>query len=382
MPSPGKGRFMLLHYQMNDVIPLLPIPQPPWGKTAYNIPCPICDTSDSRDRHLNINLKKNVFRCAKCGQFSGGVFDLYAYYKGVPRSDVLKLLRERFGETEQGAFTASSSSRKKILPPPPEIPQAALADIESRHSVYSAPLSCLHLAEDHRENLLGRGLSDDAIQRFQYQTAPTENLQLLASKLLQAGYDLYGVPGFYRDAQGEWTLASYRRGILIPCRDRFGRIQSLHIRLDKRLKKGGKFLTFSSTDKLDGAGAENWCHMVGPVQPDILLIEGYMKADIVHYFTGQTVLAIPGVTSTQPLIATLKELSGLGVRRVMTCFDMDYMKNWHVENAYRKLIQLLSGLDLTFGTYLWDPAYNGLDDYIWKFCRKRGEKNLDSVETT
>lgn len=92
MPSPGKGRFMLLRYQMNDVIPLLPIPQPPWGKTAYNIPCPICDTPDSRDRHLNINLKKNVFRCPKCGQFSGGVFDLYAYYKGISCNDVLKLL--------------------------------------------------------------------------------------------------------------------------------------------------------------------------------------------------------------------------------------------------------------------------------------------------
>lgn len=257
-----------------------------------------------------------------------------------------------------------------------------MANIDVRHSVYSALLAHLNLAKDHRKNLLGRGLSDDAIQRFRYRTAPTSGLQNLALDLIQAGCKLYGVPGFYRDAKGDWTLASYRRGILIPCRDRFGRIQSLHIRLDKKLKKGGKFLTFSSTDKLDGTGAENWCHMVGPVQPDVLLIEGYMKADIVHYFTGQTVLTIPGVTSTQPLIAMLKELSGLGVRRVMTCFDMDYMKNWHVENAYRKLIQLLSGLDLTFGTYLWDPAYNGLDDYIWEFCLNRGEENLDTLETT
>ena len=167
---------------------------------------------------------------------------------------------------------------------------------------------------------------------------------------------------------------------MIPCRDRWGRIQSLHIRLDETLKKGGKFLTFSSTDKLDGVRAENWCHIVGPVQSKILLIEGYMKADIVHHFTGRTMLAIPGVTSTQPLTAALKELSGLGVKRVMTCFDMDYMKNWHVENAYRKLIQPLSGLDLTFGTYLWDPAYNGLDDYIWEFCMKRGERNANSLE--
>ena len=119
-------------------------------------------------------------------------------------------------------------------------------------------------------------------------------------------------------------------------------------------------------------GAENWCHMAGPVQECVYLIEGYMKADIVHFFTGQTVLAIPGATSLQHLERTLKELTGLGVRHVMTCFDMDYLKNWHVEAAYSNLIQLLSGLPLIFGTYLWSPDHNGLDDFIWEyFLEKR-----------
>ncbi len=99
--------------------------------------------------------------------------------------------------------------------------------------------------------------------------------------------------------------------------------------------------------------------MVGPVRDNILLIEGYMKADIVHYFTGQTVLAIPGVTLLQHLERTLKDLAGFGVRHVMTCFDMDYLKNWHVESAYSNLIELLGSLPLTFGTYLWSPDHNG-----------------------
>ena len=162
-------------------------------------------------------------------------------------------------------------------------------------------------------------------------------------------------------------MAIYLRGIMIPCRDRLGRIQSIHIRLDKKMSKGGKFLTFSSIDKKDGVGAENWCHMAGPVQECVYLIEGYMKADIVHFFTGQTVLAIPGVTSLQHLETTLKELTKLGVRHVMTCFDMDYLKNWHVEAAYGNLVQLLGRLPLTFGTYLWQPDYNGMDDYIWEY---------------
>ena len=113
--------------------------------------------------------------------------------------------------------------------------------------------------------------------------------------------------------------------------------------------------------------------MVGPVREKILLIEGYMKADIVHHFTGQTMLAIPGVTSLQHLEAALKDLIPLGVRHVMTCFDMDYLKNWHVENAYRNLVTLLGKLDITFGTYLWVPDHNGLDDYIWEFCLNQGK---------
>ena len=44
------------------------------GRSSYNIPCPVCDHAGSRKRHLNINLKRNVFRCPKCGQFEGGVF--------------------------------------------------------------------------------------------------------------------------------------------------------------------------------------------------------------------------------------------------------------------------------------------------------------------
>lgn len=131
-------------------------------------------------------------------------------------------------------------------------------------------------------------------------------------------------------------------------------------------------MPFSSTDKQDGATAENWCHLVGAPQECILLIEGYMKADIVHHFTGLTVLAIPGVTSIQHLEVVLKELIGLGLKHVMTCFDMDYLKNWHVEGAYTNLVELLGGLDLTFGTYLWLPEHNGLDDYIFEsFIKKR-----------
>lgn len=227
------------------------------------------------------------------------------------------------------------------------------------------------MASDHKQNLLDRGLTEEAIFKFQYRTTPLVGHETIAKTLVLEGLELYGVPGFYRGENGRWTMHFPLRGIMIPCRDREGRIQSLHIRLDKKMKRGGKFLTFSTPGQLDGAAAENWCHVVGPVRESILLIEGYMKADIVHHFTGQTVIAIPGVTSIRHLKLVLDELIGLGVRHVMTCFDMDYLKNWHVDEANQNLTLMLGCLPITFGTYLWVPDYNGLDDYIWEFCLER-----------
>ena len=127
-------------------------PQPPHGRSAYNIPCPLCDRPGTREKHLNINLKRNVYRCPKCGQFQGGVFDLYAYYMGIPRDKVLEDITARL-HGGSPIPSGSGGSRKKLQPPLMK-PQASLAPLEERDRVYRALLSRLTLAPDHRENLL------------------------------------------------------------------------------------------------------------------------------------------------------------------------------------------------------------------------------------
>ena len=37
-----------------------------------------------------------------------------------------------------------------------------------------------------------------------------------------------------------------------------------------------------------------------------------------------------------------------------------------------KLDAMVCLLYTSFGTYLWAPDYNGLDDYIWEFCLNKG----------
>ena len=59
-------------------------------------------------------------------------------------------------------------------------------------------------------------LTDEAIERLGYKSTPVVGFHALAQSLLDEGYTLFGVPGFYRDKDGRWTMAVWRRGILIP----------------------------------------------------------------------------------------------------------------------------------------------------------------------
>ena len=79
--------------RMTDIIPLIGIPEPKYGRVSYNVPCPCCD-DNPRKKHLNIHLEKDVFRCPRCG-FSGGVFDLYAHYAGINRKNAREILYAR-----------------------------------------------------------------------------------------------------------------------------------------------------------------------------------------------------------------------------------------------------------------------------------------------
>ena len=136
---------------MWDIISLLGIPYPSSGQSSYYVQCPCCD-ENPRKKHLNINLKKEVFRCPRCGA-SGGIFDLYALYTGIPRDEVRKAILAQLGVPEN-----ASRPRQRILPKADT--ECPLTDIDARHATYSALLSKLTLASDHRDNLLGRGLTD------------------------------------------------------------------------------------------------------------------------------------------------------------------------------------------------------------------------------
>lgn len=346
--------------RMWDILPLIGIAGPSLGKSSFYVQCPCCD-DDPRKKHLNINLKKEVFRCPRCG-VSGGIFDLYSLYTGVPRAGVKDKLVELLG-TPYGKKQEENNTVK-------EIPESSpLIDIEARHATYNALLDKLSLAPDHLINLMDRGLTEPEIAGLGYKTSPAVGMSLIARQLRNEGYYLEGVPGFYRDSSGNWSFVHENRGILIPVRDLDGRIQGLQIRLDNTQKR--KFRWISSTDRPDGCRAQSWVHVVGSVRSTMLLTEGFMKGDIINCLGKASVVAISGVNALTHLEITLEALIGLGLNEIKICFDMDFMTNPNVQQGYRNLCDLLERLKLRYGTYLWDPIYKGLDDYLWEKCYQR-----------
>lgn len=349
---------------ISEVVSLLRWPSAPNGRSSYNIPCPYCDGSGKK-KHLNINLLKNAYRCPICG-FAGGVLNLYCYYNpSVTHDNAFKALSEELGKYPQDRSNRPGrpSPKQQSTPKNVEIP---LANIEVRNATYRALLDKLSLAKDHKENLRSRGLSDETIIKGLYRSTPVIGFNDCARQLLKEDFQLAGVPGFYKE-KGIWTLLPTKRGILLPALDLNNRIQGIHIRLDDSTY--GKFRWMSSADRNNGCGAHNWTHIAGSPREEIILIEGYLKANIVHHLTGQTVVAVPGVNALEELKITFRELKELGVKKVMTAFDMDMLCNPHVQEAFVKLRQLLYEEGFRYGTYVWDPLHNGLDDYVWDYMK-------------
>ena len=120
--------------------------------------CPFCGESKGK---LNLNLKKNVFKCNRCGE-SGGMLALYGKIYGVDNQTACREIKDALGKNEQ---TPSYQIRKReIAPKEPEIPESPPAPDAVRHKTYSMFFSMLVLADTHRQNILKRGFTDGQIE--------------------------------------------------------------------------------------------------------------------------------------------------------------------------------------------------------------------------
>ena len=339
----------------------------PTDVSEINILCPSCSKEHtSRRLTLNINYEKQVFRCPRCS-FEGHAYNLISGVTGWALNEV----EQRLKAGELGQFDPSKAATVEKVA---ENVGNPIASIRRRHDVYTAMMSLLTLNENHYENLRSRGLTDAAITRIGFKSYPKfMDPVVLAKKLISAGYDLRGVPGFFITPSGEWSAAKLPdSGFLIPSRNGQGLIQGFQVRFDHPSSKLSKFGYFTSNGMPGGTKAGSWCSWAGEdllnkehSEPfDVLIIEGPLKAYIVNEITGCNLIAVPGVAALKKVPAALQAMLSMGLRKALIAYDMDQEENKDVAKQLDRLRDILTSLKIPHQTLCWDNNYKGLDDWI------------------
>ena len=325
------------------------------GRKEVHGYCPFCSGTKN---HLFLNTGTNQWYCQKCGR-GGNAVTLYASVFGVDN-------KAAFEELAQDKLLRFAPRKEKAKRKPP----AALAPLGIRHDVYYDMLSMMSLSEEHRQNLLERGLSPERIRENMYRSVPVDWRQ--GQKIacaLSKNYPLSGVPGFFtRD--GGWSLWG-RPGILLPCLNPEGYIQGLQIRLDDTSR--GKCRWLSSNPEYDyenGAAACSWVHVTGDTSKDTACItEGSLKGDVASFLRDDALfVCVPGAGNIEFLVDTLAALPNL--KRLVGCYDRDQMRNPQITQAVEKMeMAIKEHLAIPYEPFAWDDRYNGIDDYL--LARKR-----------
>ena len=343
--------------------------------SSVYVDCPFC--GDKRGK-MNVNFAKNVWRCNYCDEH-GGMIALYARVYSISNSDAYREICEAL-QTGLPApeYSIGDFQRKEAQ----EIPQSELASIQVIHQTLSVLMGMLTLSKKHREHLqTKRGLTDEQIDRLGYKSTPPFYLcRPLTEKLLKQQCTVQGVPGFYMNDDGKWTVNfnSITAGIIIPARGIDGMMRGAQIRLDVPIKnkddpsekEGAKYLWLSSASKKMGITSGSPIHFVGdPVARVIYVTEGLLKADVGHCLMNRTFAAIAGANNVSKLEPLFALLAQNGLTMVIEAEDMDKYRNEMVDKGASKIYLMARQHGLECRRLTWNPNYKGIDD--WQLALKR-----------
>ena len=304
---------------------------------------------------MNVNFVKNVWRCNYCDEH-GGMLALYARLNNTTTSDAYWEIGEALcndfhrerpnsgyemaGNQQAGTGSPVSGTQTDLAGYERRgelktVQQAERASGQEIHQTLSLLLAMLPLQPAHRNHLHSpkRGLSDEQIDRIGFKSTPPPFLcRSITERLMKQGCKVEGVPGFYLDDSGRWTMNFYRKnaGILIPAVGYDGMIHGLQILLDSPLKQkddppdksGAKYIWFSSSSKNMGVTSGSPVHFIGnPSARVVYVIEGLLKADISHCLTNRTFAAIAGANNTSQLDTLFALLAQNGTEEIIEAHD-------------------------------------------------------------
>ena len=343
------------------------------------VDCPFCQ---KRTGKMNLNFQKNVWRCNRCGE-GGHMFELYAKMRGIPVAEAKLEIADALGggmPVEMRDLPAAPPREKKKA-----VEQSPLAAPEEVDRTMRALMEMLSLTERHRKHLHEkRGLTDEQIRYLGLKSTASYKLRhTIPQKLMAQGFKVAGVPGFYMDKNGKWTVnfTTWTAGILIPVHGVNGLLLGAQIRLDVPFKddpedpedEGTKYIWFSTSTKHTGASPGSPVNFIGdPHTRTVYVTEGALKAGIAHCLMNRTFLSIQGANNLGGLEEALALLRQNGTELIVEAHDMDKFNNESVAGGASKLYLLAKHCGLECRSLTWNPNYKGVDD--WQLALKRKSK--------
>jgi len=336
--------------------------------------CPFCSPGNHKKGKMGLSQKGNCFNCVICGE-SGGMLALYAKVHNIGNGDAVREICELLhcGDTNAGDYSSAKTAA------PGKYKETPRADAETIHQTYSMLLANLSLMSNHMEMLKSRGMTTANISAGGYRSVPPFGHEDICKALLKSGCTLEGVPGFFKDADGCWSIRLKAAGLIIPVRSISGKILALKVRLNKAFN-GTRYIWCSSDGFPGGASSGSPIHFVGdPTAETVYLTEGPLKGNIASSLTERTFICVPGIRNLSRLPEMLESLKCLGVKKIIEVLDMDKHPsskdhNPHVEAGQKEVIKILSNSGLEWQTAVWNPEHKGIDDYYWWRYQQRHEQ--------
>lgn len=218
------------------------------GDTIY-VRCPFCC---SEKGEMKLNTANNTYICKMC-ETRGYSISLFAKIYGITNKEAYNLLIKAPYDLKNNLSIMVNNTRKEE---------------QQLDQVYEAFLGMLTLEDVHMQKLQKLGFLPNEIKSIGFKSIPMkENAKLnICKKLLELGYELKGIPGFYQNSQFKWTFQSHK-GFFIPAKYNM-KIVGLRIHLDNIYNADTTDIWFSSNAKYNGTKASNNIMLI---QPNILM---------------------------------------------------------------------------------------------------------------
>lgn len=334
-------------FDIGDIVDLLGLTRLKGGnKYSINAVCPFC--GDDRGK-MNLCIRKdgkevNGYHCYNCDR-GGGQLDLYMELTGFRPENYEERYSEAYHEVvEKLNLNVTPTVRAKKTQEKVkhgkddceiEMKKANVYDI---NRTYRQMLKLLSLKDAHSKDLRRRGLSDADIERYLFRSTPADDshAKSICRQLLKCGCTLKGVPGFYQDDHGNWTMNVYPQiqGYLCPViNDLTGLIAGFQIRLDQPFRNM-KYGWLTSANKKNGVSAGSPALFLGKKDAqEVGVTEGILKGIVYHCLTGKSIIGVPGVSNIKGGLAILSQMPEM--KTVHELYDMDKFENTVCHTDYK-----------------------------------------------